>query len=239
MPFKSINEYGRRRANPKANTNNLIHLPACDDCSNDDLDTICQESGSKAATAGVSATGVILDGETTLFPQPVLMSNVNSGALVEAVNDVIDALETDPVFSARYEAGTLTVSHVGYLNLEAIVMSSGGNLTTAQKCVVVTECDYKITAVGEIDLNGVELENSPYAYSGTAATDATTAASLKADLESELTSQNIVVNSVTVEVNDELSAYDITVNAPSIEDNLKTQGKTYQVCNCKEAWATA
>ena len=52
-----------------------------------------------------------------------------------------------------------------------------------------------------------------YAYTGTPATDASTAGDLETDIDTALTSESVDYTAVTVEVNDETSSYKVTVRA--------------------------
>lgn len=130
------------------------------------------------------------------------------------------------------------LEHIGKLRLSAIDYSDGAPVSATVKSTPLAACDYKLSAVGAITALSYgeatdAIANGPFAFSGTPATDATTAGTLKTELTGGLTALGITNATVTVTPNTVTSKYDIVITAPKLTQNLKLQGVKFEESNCR------
>lgn len=212
-----IRELGRLRANPKADQQNNARLAVCAESDP------CKDRYSGAVGGGVSIVSIVHEGVTHTFDSPIAVTD--TAALKAAIENYLQTNTNAQEFNIRvavtYSGGDLTVEHIGQTALTRLVTDVPSNLDTTRLCTIQATCRYELTAEGALaDLSndgGVTtdtLANSPYAYTGTAVTDAATAATLASDLETALGNLGQSYSAVTVTVNDVSGAFDIVIEAP-------------------------
>lgn len=112
---------------------------------------------------------------------------------------------------------TWDVEVVSEAVIDKLVNASDVDVSVTAECVQIAVCDFKVTLAGgplspvAYDGSSNNLDNDPYAYTGTPATDESTASTLATDVASELTALSVPYKSVEVTVNDTAGGYDILV----------------------------
>lgn len=205
-----IQKIGQERANPLANsTNNLRVIDK--DAGNASEDYVKNTS----IADSVTVTGIDISGTPYLFPAAVAVTS--PAAVRAAIADVLEVYEVSPRVEFQYTAATTTLefSHVGGLTVSALVLSTG-DLSTTRYSTVIHEIEHTLAVVGAVaNINdgttSEALSTGTYAWSGTPATDATTAATLASEIETELDDLSVYYRKVTVTANDVTEKYDVSI----------------------------
>ena len=210
-----ITEYGRLRANPNGNTDHrFVRMSDCPEAATamDELiDTVPNTE---------SVVSMSWEGQTVTFDTPILVTNVD--ALKAAIENHLltntTAQEYDVRVEVSYGGGDLTVRHYGATTIASLTTDGPATYNFTRKSTLKSYClltAYLVGSVPNITINGtdVALATGTYAYTGTPATDASTAGDLETDIDTALTSESVDYTAVTVEVNDETSSYKVTVRA--------------------------
>ena len=246
----SIREFGKKRANPCAcPTNNLKFSGncecgpaenACEDCI-----TITAEEDATLDSIGFAdmlfmptVATMALDGDDTLIPVygPIKVSDIER--LEKWLCAVLATHEIDLSLSAVYADGVLTIKHIGCFPLVDPVVSAG-EVTVVRCCTLEVVRKYASQVLGEVaELshgdNTATLENNPYEYTGTTATDEATAAELATDLATAMGTLGVtLVGDVVVTVNNLSGAFDICYYSAS-EEPVMIGMNPAQECDKKE-----
>jgi hypothetical protein len=181
-------------------------------------------------TAG-NFTAFVFDGVTTTLDTPIAVASV--AAIKTALEAVVGLKENNVWISVEYAGGDLTIKHDGQLRLASVAcsdVSAGAQQATTLKATLASLLKYSTSAVGAISpltIGGttVALANTPYAHTGTPATDDATAATLATDLDTALAAAGAtVVIGAAVTRNDIDSDYDITFTIQYVDDALILAG---------------
>lgn len=209
-----VKDGGIFRANPDAQDSNNLKLQVCQPCT----ETLpCLDYFEGAETATNTMVSVTIDGTAYPLTTTTQVQNVDTwvpeveAALAQGTNEEINI-----IVRAAYSGGALSFEHQGRKTISAIT-TSGGAIALTRECDKSGHADYSISVVGAVgDLNdgttSSAMTNSPYAYTGTPATDATTAATLKSDLETALAAISASFVSTSVTVNDITGKYDVVIH---------------------------
>lgn len=160
-------------------------------------------------------------------------------AIQAAIEDYISSnrLEGNVWVRVTYEGTDLTVEHAGYWRLNSISVSDvggGSPQATTQLPNLKTVCNLRakdnaavVDNLGDVTHagNSATLANNPYAFSGTPATDAATAAQLATDLDTALAAVGLTLYAGTeVTVNTNTSSYDIKAQVQQGSSKVVLQG---------------
>lgn len=209
----NVLEYGQKIANPnKRDAVNMVELAKCSSFGANP----CKDSGSAFRADSINVTGFTFDGVAVTLDTPIGVDE--PAALKAALEDHISKTYFNVWVNVTYVGGVLTVDHIGQGTLSSIAHSNPGNITLSRACTVVSICEmvgFLEGASGPIgDGTSTEvLANTPYNYTGVAGTDATTAGTLKTDLETALTALSVDYKSVSVTVDDVMGAFYVVIKA--------------------------
>lgn len=221
-----LNEQGRYRANPYADSDNSLRL--VDDCSCDTAKS-CQDlfSGTVAGArtvASITYNGVVYPTPTGTLAKDDLQAFIQGILVSRTETDGEDReTEVDPYVLVTYEGTTLTVEHIGQGTLSLITYDNDDTSALTRVCDLFNL--YKYNAIGVVGTVGPlmwmgqseALANEPYAYTGTSGTDAATATQLQTDLGTALTALGVPNATAAVAVNDTDSNYTVTIQNTSNE----------------------
>jgi len=223
----NISDFGKKRANAYAcPTNNLKFDDKCD-CTNDQ---VCEDTVTGAAPTGESVVSVVFDGITydltkdiqnldgsyTFMKAPGAVPVEDMEALKEVIYQITRTKEVDAKVEVSWEADVLTIVHVGACVLASVKLSDDSDLNGTRCCEIAQAIKWQVfgfDAIGPVSYDGSPdeaLDNSPYAYTGTAAADAATAAQLQTDVAAALTAAGATATNVNVAVNNVLGGYEIS-----------------------------
>lgn len=230
-------DFGRLRANPQARDTNFIKLDNSCSCT---PGSACLDTIVKTVAANTTFNSMVYFGETFTPTAPIPVSDTQ--AIEDFICSVLLKREFDVIVTVKLDGTTLTITHIGQGVIGGITYSNGAG-TVTRLCDTAVICEYKSLVVGDVSPLGdgttsQALANTPYAYSGTTATDDATAATLKDDIESALLAVGIPYISTEVTVNVLAEAYEVSIKAV---DGTKIYFGTKQLvaCNCEEAFITA
>lgn len=164
--------------------------------------------------------------------------------------DVIDAIAAELAAKGEinqvieYSHGAFATNgvvfrHVGLIKVTDLVNSggSGGDVSTTRYSTVTTQTrqtgffvDAEVVTVDGAAFAGA---SAPYAWTGTPATDATTAGNFADDLVTALDALGVSYNGVTVRVDDVAEKYEVNIFTHS-GDLVKINGATLNVVGRKE-----
>jgi hypothetical protein len=235
MNFETIspNERGRLHANPNRNPKTqLAAIGTCDDYGAVGRDVITGIDG--------DLTAITIDGVEYAFDSAVDHTDVDAveAAIADKLENAGPSSEYNIWVKARYVDSELSVVHDGRRTI-SVIDKSGGTFSATRLTSEKTVSKYTVQdVVGAISVSyggtTQALANSPYAHSGTAGTDATTAASIETDLVAALTAVGLSPvgsalvyretsgSGASVAVDNAESAYDITfwIEKPSGDVSL-------------------
>lgn len=209
-----VEDGGLLHANPNATETNFLKLQACDPCNST---APCLDYYEGAVTLTNTMVSVTIDGTAYPLTTTTQVQNVDTWvAEVKALLLSGTTEEINVIVRAAYSGGVLSFEHQGVKTISAIT-TSGGAIALTRECDKSAHADYSISVVGTIaalndGTTSDALDNNPYAFSGTPATDAATAATLATDIETALGNISASFVSVTVTVNDIDEDYDVVIH---------------------------
>lgn len=227
-----MTEFGRKKANPHAcYTNNLkLDRNPCA-CTND---KVCQETFSGTLNTAATLVAATFDGVryTTamgvenlageqLHKPAVILAN-DAKAMDKFLRMVYNTKEFDPYCGVTITGTTVEVVHIGACELTSLEFDNNGTpvvwASPVRCCEIAAIKDFRLSvvdAVPDFSYNGSAHTPTPatYAWTGVAATDTATAATLKAQVEAALTALGVQFNTVTVTVNNVIEAYEIAYHS--------------------------
>lgn len=211
-------EYGGQlRANPEAKNTNFLKL-AKDDPQNANVPSLDYYEGAQTGTD--TMVSVTIDGTVHALTATTQLSDVETW--MSEIENLLgeghtgSKEEINIIVRAAHDGTDLSFEHQGMRTINAIT-TSGGAINLARQSAKSPHADYSASVVGTIanlndGTNTAALANNPYNYSGTPATDATTAGTLKTDIQTALGSIGASFVSVTVTVNDVNENYDVVIH---------------------------
>lgn len=211
-------EYGGQlRANPEATNTNFLKL-AKHDPENTNVPSLDHYEGAQTGTD--TMLSVTIDGTVHALTTTTQLSEVETW--VSEIENLLgeghtgDKEEINIIVRAAHDGTDLSFEHQGMRTINAIT-TSGGAINLTRVSTKSPHADYSASVVGAVanlndGTNTAALGNNPYNYSGTPATDATTAGTLKADIETALGSIGASFVSVAVTVNDVNENYDVVIH---------------------------
>lgn len=237
--MKNLHEYGRLRANPDAQDDNSVKLSDCDQ------PAACQDLWDAQT---ITNTETILslnynpgDGVVSIPIPAEDQVQVDDATLADVIAKALKAYEYDTYVRASYAAGDLTLKHVGEGTLVSFVTSGGVKTADSRTCTTVYKCDHVADNLAGIlgpvtdgDGGSEALANDPYAWTGTPATDDSTAGDLQTDLGTALTALGITTDSITA-VNNGVDGYLVTVRANSPK-TIILNGTQLRQTNCSQVF---
>lgn len=235
----TLAEFGKLRGNYLADPENLFKLGSVFGCCTENNQNNCQtiftgtvNNARKLASVTIThPDGTTITASTTL---PVKQTNgkmiadvygqipvTNPSRIEEWLTKVLELFEYDIYLRVTYAGGVLTITHRGRATLSAITFDNASVMATPVPCCeIIPVRVWKFTGVDEIgDFNftggnPVELDNNPYAYTGTAA-DEVTAATLQDDVATALdslgTSDGFTYIKTEVTINNASGGYTIKI----------------------------
>lgn len=217
-----ITELGQKIANPDAMADQMAQFT---DCSvNGQLPAM----DALTVTTSANVTAFTFNGVAVTLGTPIAASSV--AALKTALLAEIEKYEHNPGLVVEYAGGDLTVEHIGQLTLSSLTLSVGGAQAFTRKTTLASVCQYKlegaVDTISDIEFNGnaETLANEPYAYTGTPATDATTAGTLATDIATALTALSITATDIVVTVNNDLEGFDISFKSQKLNAPIRAAG---------------
>lgn len=228
----NVLEYGQITANPnKRDSENLVEVAKCDSFAANP----CKDSGSATLGGGVSVTGFTFNGVAVTLDSAIAVTD--PAAIQKAIEDHIAKTHFNVYVRVEYTGGDLIIKHIGQGTLSAVAHDTPGSIALTRECTVISLCEYAASIEGDAGPIGdgtstSALANTPYNYSGTPATDATTAGTLKTDMETALTALSVDYESVAVTVDDTLGAFLVVVNAKK-NTVIYNGTNRFQESNCK------
>lgn len=213
---KPKDEWGLYRANPDAQDDNVMKLS--NDCGCETA-AACEDSFSGTIAEARTIKSITYDDVT----YPTSTGALAKDDLKAFIQGVIDGKEVDGHVEVIYEGTTLTVTHIGEGTLATITYDNDSTSSLTRKCNLKSVYVYAdmnvVGTVGPLVYDGASqaLANEPYAWSGTPATDATTAAQLETDLGTALTALGVPNYTVSVAVDTPNSQYTISLRYTSGE----------------------
>lgn len=172
---------GQKRANPKARIDNNLKLPL-DIAALSGQDTLAYTTASSTAVTAWTYDGVV-------YPLTGVTAN-DSASIKAQIYATLRGLEIRPILKVSYAGGQFLLTHVGGAAISGVTIG-GTSRTTTRKTTVAAYCDSVINVVGSVTPLGVDAGSNAvsgtYAFTGTSATDLTTAASMKTAIETAIT----------------------------------------------------
>ena len=243
-----LQELGRKRQNPLASNTNFMHLG----------DTVCECSDAETCIDYVdldinpakTLVSFVWEGQTILCTN-VLTSNIAGmkAAIEEALLpyevgvyvEVIPFDTNDNALIKHYGSGSITQLNFGDASTAALTRS----------CVTALFCNFEGSAVGAVTPINLTLTDGttptvavaggPFAWTGTPATDATTAGTFKAALYTALNGAGYIADddqaNLTVTVNDDDEAFDVFLPNVKNVTSLDLNGQAFTKGTCKDDFA--
>lgn len=232
--MKDVQTYGLLRANPNAQAENNLKLAVCQPCT----ETLpCLDYYESAATSGHAVTAVSIDGTS----HALTSSTVTSLDWVDQIRTLLASgttPEIDVYFNANYEFGVLSVEHIGRRTINSLTIN-GSPVSFTRQCSTAVFCSNQITLDGSIaalsdGTTSDSLATGTYNWTGTAATDTATAATLRADLITALTNLSVSYFYVKVKIDNNAEKFKITINRRKDGTRLYLDGAILSENNCKK-----
>lgn len=232
--MKDVQTYGLLRANPDAQAANNLKLAVCQPCT----ETLpCLDYYESAATSGHAVTAVSIDGVS----HTLTSSTVTSLDWVDQIRTLLatgDNQEIDVYFNANYEFGVLSVEHIGRRTINSLTIN-GSAVSFTRQCNTAVFCSNQATVEGSVaalsdGTNSDSLSGGTYNWTGTAATDAATAASLRSDIITALTNLSITYFYVKVKVDNTNEGFKVTINRRKDGTRLYLGGNLMAENGCKK-----
>jgi hypothetical protein len=219
-----IRNHGQLRANPNASGDNTLRIQKCG-ASNSCEDIV---TGSTVET-GDTLVSFVFGGVTYTLEEPIAVDNPS--AVQAAIYAILEKEEVYPVLEVSWESDSLDVRHIGGAALSALTFTTAGAVALTRNCTVAVLCDNTFFTTGD-DAKVLKVGEDTYtlsgnAWTGTPATDATTAGTLKTEIEAA------VDGIATVEVNNVSEGFDITLRAKQ-SLAVTFNGNTVDRCCCKQ-----
>ena len=197
MLITNIDEFGKMRANPYAlTTNNMMLTDTCG-CTDD---PVCRDAILVVNPGVQTVTSIDYEGTTYTTDAPVLdldgkqrygvlgAKTLDDPLLVDWLTAIAEIYEVNTKVVIEASGSDYMILHYGAGTFDDLVVSGAAVIVEDRCCDTGAFIQYRLSAegaIGDIDWNdtGAEaLPNSPYAYTGVAATDEATAAQLETDL---------------------------------------------------------
>jgi len=217
-------------------TNGKLKVTEC--C--DGWSKACEDSAVIAIDAADKVTEVIFDklitsneGEEVTYGTKTIthatgFDRDDVDGITEWLQDEIEQIEIDAQLMVSYDAGNLTIKHIGVLQLVSV--KHGANVATlTHKCTFIEYCTDKYNMLGGVAngdklyvfVNGVKTELAgTYPYdSADAAANTTTAGNLKTELEAKWAGAVIAVSP-----NDDCGCYKVTARTNPLDKNYANGG---------------
>ena len=236
-----LQELGRKRQNPLAQNTNFFKLgdTVCE-CTDD---ATCMDYVDLDINPAKTLVSFTWEGQTILCTN-VLTSN--TAALKDAIEQALLPYEVGVYVEVNPFDGSdnVRLSHYGAGAITQLQFSDTSTANLTRSCTVALFCTFFGSAVGTVTplnltlVNGttatVTVAGGPYAWTGTPATDATTASSLRTALYNALLAGGYIQDDqntdLTVAVNDADETFDIVlpyllnVTAIDVNGQVLTKG---------------
>ncbi len=228
----SATEFGTPRANPMAIPTNALRIKG-------DAQTVYQKAYTKAVASGKKLVSVEVDGETVTFETAIYVQNVKD--VEAAIAALLVDKEIGVFVRAKYDSGTLEIKYIsGKRRLGVITLETAGAMTSSETSTVVSHSRVRFSYVGATALkyNGsaMTLTNSPYNYTGVAATDETKRGQLQTDFAAALTTASATYADVVVTIDDDNECFVVSYRTLTSDVAKVTSGG--EVGDVVRSWDT-
>ena len=237
----------KKHYNANQNPDNTLQVFTSEvGCCGSDTLTVCSYRSAAINLGSVSVKSISIDG--TVYP---FSANQNTEAGIRAEIKAAMTLAGYGDIQAegvRFSGTTAAkqVHVIGEATIDKLVNSSDADVAVTELCGTTTYCDFTVSGEGTLgqlvyDGTGSALDNDPYDYTGTPATDTTTAATLRTDIISELTALSVTYQSVTVTPDTDLQAFVIVIRGTieNLDGKLLLGVKAFSRSNCYQEYTAA
>lgn len=244
----ALQELGRKRQNPLANADNMFKLgdTVCE-CTDD---ATCMDYVDLDINPAKTIVSFTWEGQTILV-ENVLTSD--TAALKRVIEEALLPYEVGVYVEVNpFDSGdNVRLSHYGSGAITQLQFSDASTANLTRSCDTALFCTFEGTIVGAVTpLNITLLDGTtdtaavaggPFAWTGTPATDATTASSLRTALYNALLADGYIQDDqntdLTVTVNDTDEGFDVVLSGLKNVTIIDANGQALSKVSCKDDFA--